>query len=410
MTTAIGQSKLIRNFMEEAGRDKPLFYKDTVSYPWRQNNNRWDRPRDTKRFLSVIDNVLSVTETDGSVLPLARFIGKREDLHDNNGAMLLNGDGFSVREHTWLQTSIRNAATKSLGTRSVFVVPFLALFGAGLDLDSLLPIANERDRMVNANRYLNVDPRTLKRRDNAYLRNNNRDRSWNAEMISEDTRFSVFLTHASSNPTFQFRNNNRDNWTPVRFDKTGAFIRERRHFLGGSVFSGIGPDGNRHDWISSFDENEATALYFLAQLPDNTGVKTVATAVAALAPPIVHQARLDGKRVERQGDIFFIETNITNAQMKKGATIHARGLVFENGRRGQTPNDLATDEQKSGIMIYNTGHTASHVAVKPNGVTFVTGTVYHDPELETTGRTREHANLVLSKKWFLAIRNMVPKA
>lgn len=77
----------------------------------------------------------------------------------------------------------------------------------------------------------------------------------------------------------------------------------------------------RARYLSSFDTNESPPLYFLAQVPRGAG-DTVDQALDALAPAAVHAAILRGREVRRQGDIFFVDTDLTREQLQ------ARGAVF----------------------------------------------------------------------------------
>ena len=62
------------------------------------------------------------------------------------------------------------------------------------------------------------------------------------------------------------------------------------------------------------------------------------------------------------------------------------------------------------LMIHNTGHTADEVVVKRGGVTYIKGSMYHDPSLETDGRQPDHVARALEEgKWYLAVRNTVPR-
>ena len=77
---------------------------------------------------------------------------------------------------------------------------------------------------------------------------------------------------------------------------------------------------HRARYLSSFDTNEMPALYFLAQVPRGAG-ETVESALDRLAPRAVHAALARGHHVARQGDIFFIDTNLTREDLsERGAT------------------------------------------------------------------------------------------
>lgn len=75
-------------------------------------------------------------------------------------------------------------------------------------------------------------------------------------------------------------------------------------------------------YLSSFDLNEAPPLYFLAEVPRATAPDTVESALDALAPRAVHAAMARGRHVARQGDVFFIDTDLDRAELE------ARGARF----------------------------------------------------------------------------------
>jgi hypothetical protein len=203
---------------------------------------------------------------------------------------------------------------------------------------------------------------------------------------------------------------------------------EEVHHLGASVFSAVGEDNRRHRFISAFDENEHTPMYFLAQLPDTGSIKSYNDALESLKPPIVKAAEAAGRKVYRQGDIFAIATTKTaedllpdtRTRMARDLLLTERGAFKRDVRialdaaientsfraRGVT----TIEQARRALMIYGTGHTATDVIVLNNGVTYVSGMMYHDPALEETGRPREHDNLALNEsQWFLVVRNTVPR-
>ena len=75
-------------------------------------------------------------------------------------------------------------------------------------------------------------------------------------------------------------------------------------------------------YLSSFDLNESPPLYFLAEVPRATAPDTVESALDALAPRAVHAAMARGRHVARQGDVFFIDTDLDRAELE------ARGARF----------------------------------------------------------------------------------
>jgi len=218
---------------------------------------------------------------------------------------------------------------------------------------------------------------------------------------------------------------------------------ERVHHLGAALFTAKGTDGKRHLYLSAFDEQERNQpMYYLARLPDEAK-KTVSNygeAILALAPPLVHQAWAKGIPVHRQGDVFAIQTNLTDEQVYQNARSRVRRdivLAEQDARllarvvqgthalpepgagevRERVPCELCHHHRwigygpkaKRSLSIYRTGHTATEVVVGEDGTTYVRGTMHHDPFIEEPGRRREHQEVPLGEKWHVAVRNTVPR-
>lgn len=203
------------------------------------------------------------------------------------------------------------------------IVPYQALTGAELSYESILPIHVSGDTMT-VNRLTINGPTDLPpvNYSNRRVEFENGGRRWRREWQNYRAA-DLYVMHQPINGTGRWHLVNRFRSGEVRFT-------ERVHNLGSSVFSAIGPDGERHRYISAFDTQESTPMYFLAQLPDQGECANYGDAINLLAPPIVHQARKEGKRVYRQGDIFAIETNLTVADLREQkAEILQRSLVLE---------------------------------------------------------------------------------
>lgn len=383
----------------------------------------------------------------------------------------------------------------------VMLVPFLALEGAEIVQESIRPIAIEQDRFEMVyHRVTGATPSTSmwEVTDDS----GGRRRTWTAESggrrfrvqtaateqwteiatgrvmawrpwgvrIEEWRREFVFdplispgTTHFRArmevwgvDPITRVGDWRRIEWNHTRdTDDTGKPVRghgwwQRVHHLGASLFSAVGEDGKRHKFISAFDEQEPNQMYFLAQLPDRSGATTYAEALAALAPPIVHAAEAQGRRVFRQGDVFAVETNLTDedvygrarTRVRREVAFHrdltVRGHQLEQGTVPITHADEIgrdedcpccggtrrigwTEEARRALMIYGTGHTASEVVVAKGGTTYIRGIMHHDPHLEDPDRRREHVDVRLGdaptelgeeqtdRKWYLAVRNTVPR-
>lgn len=96
----------------------------------------------------------------------------------------------------------------------------------------------------------------------------------------------------------------------------------------------------RRRFISAFDVNEPAPLYYLATLPAASRAASVETAVQDLAPAAVHAAMARGRDVRRQGDVFFIGTDLADetvyAQSRRRArlTQWTRGAAAKPGEAG----------------------------------------------------------------------------
>lgn len=405
------------------------------------------------------------------VIEMARYIGKR---FEKRSIALMNGDGFENRSLQGIQAAIRGVIQDEF-TRNEqrMIVPYAALESAGLVLSSLVPIHIAGDRRVQMVAKVAKVPQSVIDRERLKLtaasprvsfEHNERSYrlNWNynykpgisGQYGTENPAIEVVHTPEFSNQQAMYRIS-----APANGDWT---VTEEVHRLGSAVFWAVGPDGQRHRWISSFDQNENPPMYFLAQLPDRGGIRYVTHAIRLLAPKIVQKAREDGRRVFRQGDIFTIETDMKDEDFSPDQITRRHHVfsyqnppnVFSGGTSGTTWTTMALDvnmtsstvstaegawmlavapplvvepgnqrwylEQRArlskklrdGLMIYRTGHTASMVAVTSYG-TFVKGTMYHDPILENirAGRAPEHAPLQLGdgQKWYLAVRNAVPR-
>lgn len=391
--------------------------------------------RENPTFLLRVSeqNTLTVQPEKGRTRPvveLARHIGER---HAKHSCILMNGDGFENPVLQQIQAGLRNRLISEFRDLSKrLIVPYAALESARLNLDTIRPIHITEDKRVGVVVKVPKLPKdvvkkntpTSEKRSMSFEHNGRQYQTrWD---YGNNIRFFV-MHHAefTANPA----------WHEIteRIDekKTGVTywtVTESVHRLGSSIFSAEGPDGVRHRWLSSFDQNENPAMYFLAQLPDKGGIRYVTHAVRLLAPKIVQKAREDGRRVFRQGDIFAVETDLTDEDFASH-TVAKRGRVFQGVRTIPAPNrptwstaeieiPILADEARTNlklrrsIMIYGTGHTASSVVQTPNG-TYVKGWMFHDPILENirANRNPEHAQIALGDgtKWFLCCRNTVPR-
>lgn len=397
----------------------------------RQEHNR----ENPSFILRVSDqNTLTIQPEKGRsrpVVELARHNGERGAKHS---CVLINGDGFDNQVLQRVQANLRNMLMNEFSDQNKrLIVPYAALNSARLNLGSIRPIHITGDRRVGVVVKVARLPESVMKANTAtaesgtlelehkgrqyrsrYNRYNNPAVSW---WVMHHAEFAANEEWHQTTERIKDKTEDVKEWT----------VTESVHRLGSAVFSAEGPDGVRHRWVSSFDQNENPAMYFLAQLPDKGAVRYVTHAIRLLAPKIVQKAREDGRRVFRQGDIFAVETDLTTEDFASHS-VESRQIVFQGTRQVPRPNrpnwstDVihipildpnATLKQRRSIMIYGTGHTAEEVVQTPNG-TYIRGTMFHDPILENIRQQRlpEHTNLALGDgtKWYLAVRNSVPRS
>lgn len=452
MARFVREGTLMRRWLQECGRTNPL-WEDEYSTGETNTNDYggWVdyevgsfEGRNRLRIIDgriVFEGLQSVPRPINHplVVPaveMARFVGRRDKQHTEmdrwggaGGGVLLNGDGFDWNLLQGIQARLRERYnTRALGLRGPMIIPHMALAAAGIEMDSIRCISVARDRMERVRTELEpptgVEFEKAKRRatDSANKRRSALKvvRSYMSvpserqDFLSGGRRWSVGVGYAPSDLGV-FTNSYevppegikwRSNWGyRVDFQPENGAIRTfgvdvaagvfsvtaEVHRLGACVFSGVGPDGKRHRYLSAFDQAESPPMYFLAQLPDRGEARNYQQAVDLLAPPIVHAARRAGKLTYRQGDIFFIQTDLTDKSLRE-----------KKARLSTVP--------KRGKTIYGTSHFATRVARMPNGVTFASGVATHVPGVEEPGREPEHLDVTLvGAEWFLAVRNTVPR-
>lgn len=338
----------------------------------------------------------------GSHFPLARLVltpaGERR-------LWVLNGDRWGGRG--WSNTNavndmMREAAQKS-GTPWV-ILPFSALSEAGIDPGTIRVTDMQPERWEweehSAARLEDVPDyhrkvRTWKdatgavitppRADDGTVASENADGSgWHVSRRSAlDGWQAIPVPGPEYKPPLNF---NCEEITP------GADGRyhwhEQRHWLGESVFQASYETWDRTAWrsmsekdqffLSAFDENEPTPLYFLAQLPAGARPATVAQAREALKPPEVLAAEAAGVTVQRQGDVFAIP--------QCGA-----------------PTRLYPGPSQRSALVLGVNHRATEVRMA-DGRTYARGRLRH------ARVPSEHKAIVLGngKTWHLLVRNTVP--
>jgi len=119
---------------------------------------------------------------------------------------------------------------------------------------------------------------------------------------------------------------NRDNpeyhkWDAERAERNGEdypepqFFKEDAHFIGSQLFSVSGnKDGETLRKLFLFDIDRVEIINgifnpFLVEVPDST-LETIESAYDSLIPEAVKTAKANGVAVQRQGEWFFIQTDI----------------------------------------------------------------------------------------------------
>jgi hypothetical protein len=344
----------------------------------------------------------------GRHFEMGRLVGQRQDRF-----FLLNGDRYS-NSTSGHQSHVRGAVART--EFPSVIIPFSALQAASVELDSIRTLEVQPDRTDEW--FEDAGPAWTFETEGAYTYDDPLPLAWTEKPDAPESRSRTWrLPGSDIHATEWLRGWAWDSATHgawrdyapgehvAWYDSLGSAVevqgdrfkvKRYRHFLGACLFSAhvivADPErghrafrkGRRVKFLSAFDENEARPLYFLCELPRCTA-RTVAEALDALAPRIVHAALAQGREVERQGDIFAIPTKLDRATLRK------RGAVFHGGRS---------------IDLLDTNHVATEVAVV-RGAVYARGCLYHDPGF----RARDHARRKMGdgKTWHLIVRNTVPR-
>lgn len=137
-------------------------------------------------------------------------------------------------------------------------------------------------------------------------------------------------------------------------------------------------------FLAGYDLNEPGLSYFFCELPPDAEPTTIEEAYQALKPHSVKVAEAQGKKVRRQGDVFFIR--------------------MERDFNPVPDQDLWRERDLSWGAIYRTNHVAEHRHIADDGLYYVKGRIKHDP----LGRRPDHRTLHLGNRWWLAVKNTVP--
>jgi hypothetical protein len=403
----------------------------------------------------------------GRHFEMARVV---RDKRGNPKFVLLNGDTYSVSTSRH-QNDLRSALSRLPSDLPVLIVPHRALKAARISIDSIVPLDVRPDGIEYRRQSSETLPKAAKRltlikpgtplKDGCIHHYNMRWRDQTIGYIEAcekaGTEFTVIPAESGG-------------WQEVRRDADGTYHwHTTRHWLGDSVFMArrIG-ETRRTRWLSSFDRQETTPLYFLCQLPP-CKAETYAEAIEALKPDPVVLAESMGRTVERQGDIFAIPMpGLDTRTLTKRGGVRARrwdAMAPDRARRKaarlansmRVSNDLQRNvwgrssgggvpwreqqervrpvvshrhnkwspifqqwvedaEENVGrpedIALLGTAHTATEVITMPDGTQYARGMMYHDPELMGEARERDHIRRRLGdgKVWHMVCKNTVPTA
>lgn len=380
-------------------------------------------------------------------------------IYDDRGFIAINGDGIDRWQNApgaAVQTMVREGIQNDVRLTSM-VVPFQAVAGAGVDISTAKLIDIRADGWVQERHVVPPPPEEMVNDSEIVGPIVVKTAGLDGELGEGDEPelwFTYRRTWAHSaisyysSPTEGGAGRGRGTltgtaagWRQIHYhEDSGQWEwRNRVHQLGESLFSAVSEDGRRHKWLSSFDRTEREPLYFLAQLPDGSGATTIEDATRALAPPIVHAAWEQGRIVERQGDVFFIPTDLSDDQIYKMSARRVRrecvidptpvraGTRLEDWKTpipgevrsrvscpcncGHSRWSSDTPLGRRTLSIYGTAHTATEVVVTKEGRVYVRGTAHHDPQIIGENRRPDHQNKILGdqRKWYLAVRNTVPR-
>lgn len=359
----------------------------------------------------------------GSHFPLFRYVRPNGNRGPRTPFYLVNGDrwpGGRNRSRTSAHQDIARRAILETGL-PFMVIPFTALSGAGIELDSVRPIHSRPDSVWTERRYADVledVPRWARIADwktetryGATFEDVPRDRRSTYRELTDEERSALESAGAYAPNGWGYRpilpdEDGRYSWNerysvPIERDEDGRYSWEITiHRLGDAVFSAVREiveprrpaipfersrdtarervqltadgmlycepsDGAGHEagpgsacvhcgeelqaqtvvwrrrarYLSSFDTNEVPPLYFLAELPRGAG-DTVEEAIDALAPRAVHASLARGVDVRRQGDVFYIATDLSDEELAaRGIRSRARLTMWTRGarpRKGET--------------------------------------------------------------------------
>lgn len=140
-------------------------------------------------------------------------------------------------------------------------------------------------------------------------------------------------------------------------------------------------------FLSSFDYQESTPLYFLCELPRGARPTTVEEAIDCLKPPEVVAAEARGLQVTRQGDLFAIPTRLTKRQIRR--------MLRRTGFQKR-------------LRVLGTNHSVTEGVMCKGGAVLGRGVMRHEPD-GWRGADHKPQRMGDGKTWHLLVRNTVPR-
>lgn len=255
-------------------------------------------------------------------------------------AVRVNGQivGNSDRIQTKTRRDVLNTIQRPLSD-IVPMIPFNVMKQAGLSVKDFVQVDSSKEETVYVNAETNW--RGMPKAEFEYKITNAK----NIKIISENKEFDKVMIQAT--------------W------------QEPRHFTGARLFK-----IKDQYFLMDIDRNEIQhGIFnpFLVNLPK--ACSTIAEAYESLKPEQVKNAEAQGLTVTRQGEWFFIPTEVVPILMNQGQDVSHRGALRAGNNR---PN----------IVEFHT--------VDSNGIAFVKGEVSH--------QGREHKTIELNS-WHIAIPN-----
>jgi hypothetical protein len=349
--------------------------------------------------------------------------------------ILMNGEQVSSHTSTH-QWRLRKVVDDEAKLPRV-IIPFPALQEAGINLDSITLISDKPDRHETIRHRTHQFPEGARWHQGGTIKTPRAE----ADIVEQLERWNSYRTgpYGNGEPVITLEEFMTDpRWEYQRYHHTysrdlrtlriglGKYGPEvdvtreddgtttyewttHRHWLGESLIRARvewrdEAGKQHHRWayfLSGFDHQEPTPLYFLAELPYKARPTTVDEAYEVLKPDPIRMADQMGRKYTRQGDIFGIPTGLTRKELQ------ARGARIEK-RSADNVWDNTTRRYRQQGNILGTNHRGTEVAYLPGGLTLARGCLYHDP----IGRERDHIRRKLGdgQAWHIVVKNTVPTA